>query len=74
LEVQAKRRTLQGHAFGADTEWQKKLEDEFSYQETVDQLKAMEAVKRIWNLRYRWTGCFAGMWAMANRGSAARGF
>ena len=45
LEIQAKRRTLKGHRFGPDTEWQKKLEDEFPYDETPDQEKALEAVK-----------------------------
>ena len=45
LDVQAKRRLLQGHRFAPDTEWQKKLEDEFPYQETPDQEKALEAVK-----------------------------
>ncbi len=45
LEVQAKRRMLEGHRFGPDTEWQKKLEDDFPYQETPDQEKALAAVK-----------------------------
>ncbi len=45
LELQAKRRALEGHAFPKDTEWQKKLEEDFPYQETVDQLRATEEVK-----------------------------
>ena len=45
LDVQAKRKLLKGHAFGADTEWQQKLEEEFPYQETPDQEKALQAVK-----------------------------
>ena len=34
-----------GHAFGADTPWQRELEDAFPYAETPDQLKAIEDVK-----------------------------
>jgi len=34
-----------GHAFAADTPWQRELEESFPYQETVDQLKAIEEVK-----------------------------
>lgn len=46
LEMQAKRRALQGHTFQKDTEWQKILEDEFPYEETKDQTKALEAIKK----------------------------
>ncbi len=46
LDVQAKRRALRGYPIAADTEWQKKLESEFPYEETPDQLKALEAVKK----------------------------
>jgi len=45
LDLQAKRQALQGHAYGKDTEWQKKLEEEFPYQETEDQLRASGEVK-----------------------------
>ncbi|MCU0264563.1 MAG: transcription-repair coupling factor [Actinomycetia bacterium] len=34
-----------GHAFGADTPWQRELEDAFPYVETPDQLAAIEEVK-----------------------------
>ncbi|MEA2901493.1 MAG: hypothetical protein QOH36_1380 [Actinomycetota bacterium] len=37
--------TAPGHAFPADTPWQKELEDAFPYQETPDQLKAIRDVK-----------------------------
>ncbi len=46
LEMQAKRQALKGRAFPPDTEWQKKLEDEFPYQETDDQLKAVSDLKK----------------------------
>jgi transcription-repair coupling factor (superfamily II helicase) len=34
-----------GHAFGADTPWQRELEDAFPYVETPDQLAAVDEVK-----------------------------
>ncbi len=46
LEMQAKREALQGFSFKKDTEWQKKLEEEFPYEETEDQDKAVADVKK----------------------------
>ncbi len=46
LSMQAKRRALEGYAFQKDGEWQQKLEDEFPYDETPDQEKAWENVKK----------------------------
>ncbi len=40
-----KRITAPGHAFGQDTPWQREMEELFPYQETPDQLKAIEDVK-----------------------------
>jgi transcription-repair coupling factor (superfamily II helicase) len=40
------RMSLPGHAFGADSPWQGELEDAFPYEETRDQLGAIEEVKR----------------------------
>jgi len=37
--------TTPGHAFGLDTPWQTELEGSFPFQETPDQLKAIEEVK-----------------------------
>ncbi len=34
-----------GHAFGADTPWQREIEEAFPYEETPDQLDAIRAVK-----------------------------
>jgi len=45
LDLQAKRQALKGYAFKKDTEWQKKLEDEFPYDETEDQLRAVRDLK-----------------------------
>ncbi|HET6963981.1 MAG TPA: transcription-repair coupling factor [Acidimicrobiales bacterium] len=40
-----KRVNSPGHAFGPDTPWQQEIEESFPYQETPDQLKAIEEVK-----------------------------
>ncbi len=45
LNLQAKRQALEGYRFPKDTDWQKRLEDEFPYDETPDQEKACEDVK-----------------------------
>jgi transcription-repair coupling factor (superfamily II helicase) len=45
LNMQAKRQALEGFRFNKDNEWQKKLEDEFPYEETPDQNKALKDVK-----------------------------
>jgi transcription-repair coupling factor (superfamily II helicase) len=45
LETQALRQTLPGHAFSSDTAWQEAFEATFPYQETQDQVSAIEAVK-----------------------------
>ena len=41
----AKRQAAKGHAFGSDTPWQRELEDSFPYEETPDQLRAIDEVK-----------------------------
>ena len=45
LRLYAARQLLRGHAFGVDTVWQRELESSFPYEETADQLAAIEAVK-----------------------------
>ena len=40
-----KRLATPGHAFASDTPWQRELEDAFPYEETPDQLRAIEEVK-----------------------------
>lgn len=40
------RAAQQGNAFALDTPWQAELEEAFEYEETPDQLEAIEAVKR----------------------------
>ncbi|MDA0243181.1 MAG: transcription-repair coupling factor [Chloroflexi bacterium] len=45
LELYAAREEIHGHAFGKDTEWQAELEASFAYQETDDQIRAIQDVK-----------------------------
>jgi transcription-repair coupling factor (superfamily II helicase) len=45
LKAYAARRALPGHAFKPDTVWQRELEASFPYDETPDQLKAIEDVR-----------------------------
>ena len=46
IELYAKRQKIKGFAFSKDTDWQKQFEDEFPYQETDDQLRCIEEVKK----------------------------
>jgi transcription-repair coupling factor (superfamily II helicase) len=45
LRIYAERKMSGGTAFSADTPWQKEFEDAFEYDETPDQLKAMEEIR-----------------------------
>lgn len=45
LEIQASRSARPGLQFGVDTPWQFEFEHSFPYQETVDQLTAIDAIK-----------------------------
>jgi transcription-repair coupling factor (superfamily II helicase) len=46
LAMQAARESLPGHAFGEDTPWQREFEGSFVYEETPDQLKAINEAKK----------------------------
>ncbi|MCX7015393.1 MAG: transcription-repair coupling factor, partial [Candidatus Sumerlaeota bacterium] len=46
LDLYARRSVARGHAYGGDTVWQGEFEASFLYQETPDQLEAIEQVKR----------------------------
>jgi transcription-repair coupling factor (superfamily II helicase) len=46
IRLYSARMASPGHAFGADTPWQRELEDAFPYVETPDQLSAIDEVKR----------------------------
>ncbi len=45
IKLYAARQASQGHAFGADTVWQRELEDSFVHVETPDQLACINEVK-----------------------------
>ena len=46
IELYAKREKATGFSFSKDTPWQKEFEDKFPYQETDDQLRCIEEVKK----------------------------
>ena len=46
IELYAKRQKVQGYAFSKDTPWQTQFENSFPYQETDDQLRCIEEVKK----------------------------
>ena len=46
LRIQAVRETERGHAFGEDTTWQREFEASFVYEETDDQMKAIDDAKQ----------------------------
>ena len=46
LETQAQREVLHGHAFASDVAWQHEFDSSFPYRETVDQARAIRAIKR----------------------------
>ena len=45
VELHRARAAAAGHAFGPDTPWQREIEEAFPYEETADQLRAIEDVK-----------------------------
>ncbi len=45
VKLYSERLRAPGHAFGPDTPWQRELEDSFPYEETADQLRAIDEVK-----------------------------
>lgn len=46
VKLYAMRATLKGHSFSKDTVWQKQFEEEFPYDETPDQITAIEDIKK----------------------------
>jgi transcription-repair coupling factor (superfamily II helicase) len=45
LQIYAQRKMSGGRAYSADTPWQKEFEEEFEFEETPDQLKALSDIK-----------------------------
>ena len=46
IRLYAQRKKTQGFAFGPDTVWQNEFEDAFPFEETPDQLAAINDIKR----------------------------
>jgi transcription-repair coupling factor (superfamily II helicase) len=46
LRLQARRQLQEGHSFGTDGPWQREFEASFGYEETEDQWRCIEEVKR----------------------------
>jgi transcription-repair coupling factor (superfamily II helicase) len=46
LEISAERQARGGYSFGADSVWQREFEDLFPYEETSDQLRCIEEIKK----------------------------
>ncbi len=46
LRLYAERKVATGHSFPADSPWQREFEDAFEFEETKDQMRAIEEVKR----------------------------
>lgn len=46
IELYAKREKAKGYAFTKDTPWQQQFEEQFPYQETDDQLRCIDEVKK----------------------------
>ncbi|MBR4142662.1 MAG: transcription-repair coupling factor, partial [Firmicutes bacterium] len=46
LRLSAQRQMTPGYAFGPDSAWQKEFEDAFPFEETADQLRAAEEIKK----------------------------
>lgn len=43
-----------GFVYGEDTVWQREFEEMFPFEETEDQLLAIEATKKIWRAPRSW--------------------
>ena len=52
------REASKGYAYTPDTAEQQEFESSFPYQETEDQLRSIDEIKKIWNADARWIGSF----------------
>ena len=71
VQLYASRQNSEGFQCGPDTVWQREFEEMFPYEETEDQLDAIEATKRIWRAERSWTGSSAGMGLRKDGGGPA---
>ena len=62
IKLYAERQATTGFAFEQDTPYQQEFEAMFPYDETRDQLRAIEEIKKdMENASGRWIVCFAAM-------------
>ena len=54
VELYAVRQQSEGFVYGPDTVWQKEFEEMFPFEETDDQLQAIEIQSMIWKVRRSW--------------------
>ena len=55
MEFYAARQDAEGFQYGPDTVWQKEFEEMFPYDETDDQLTAIDDTKRDMESKRSWT-------------------
>lgn len=60
VKLYAARQEQDGYVYGEDTVWQREFEEMFPFEETEDQMMAIEAVKKIWKATRSWT-----VWSVA---------
>ena len=65
LELYSRRKAEPGFAFAPDTDWQSEFEAAFPYQETEDQLRCIEEVKKDMESPLPWTAWSAATWDTA---------
>ena len=61
VKLYAARQATEGYQYGPDTVWQREFEEMFPFEETDDQLAAIEATKKIWRAIRSWTAWSAEM-------------
>ena len=60
IKLYAERQTSKGYGFDKDSAEQQEFEDMFPYDETRDQMRAIEEIKKIWNKIVPWIVCCVG--------------
>lgn len=61
VKLYATREAVKGYSFSKDTTWQQQFEAEFPYEETPDQISAIEEIKVDMEKTSLWIDCFVEM-------------
>lgn len=69
VRLYAARQETEGFQYGPDTVWQKEFEEMFPYEETDDQLDAIEATKKDMESRRIMDRLSAATWVTARQGN-----